>query len=322
MMTDLQTAALLREQDRFLILTHIRPDGDTIGSAAGLCAALRQMGKEAYALPNPGVTRHFAPYLTPYIAPEEYRPSFILSVDTASTNLIQKNGLALLGQIDLAIDHHISYEMYAKEACVDASCAACGELIYRIAVALGPLTREIALPLYMAIATDTGCFQYSNTTSATHRIAAALMDTGIDYRGVNKIHFRTKSLRRMQLEGKLVETMSFFEDGAIAVSAITLSLLEQLGATEEDAEDLASIPGQIEGVQAAVTIREQRDGGVKISLRTMTEYVNASAVCALLGGGGHAAAAGCTTSGTVEDAKAAMLQAIVQVRREAASSGR
>lgn len=311
MMTDQQVAGVLRAQDSILILTHIRPDGDTIGCAAGLCALLRQMGKTAYVLPNLGATRHLAPYLTPYLAPEQFTPSFIISVDTASLSLIPENGAAYQDKIDLAIDHHPSYEGFAKAAYVDSSCAACAELIYYIALACGEtISPEIALPLYMAIATDTGCFQYSNTTSKTHFIAGALIDTGIDHRKVNRLHFRTKSRNRMYLEARLISAMSFFDKGTIAISCVTQTLLDEIGATEDDAEDLADIPGRIEGVEVAVTIREQEDGASKISLRTSPTYLNASKVCALFGGGGHAAAAGCTMPHSVEQTKEAILDAI------------
>ena len=165
----------------------------------------------------------------------------------------------------------------------------------------------------MAIATDTGCFQYSNTTGQTHLIAAALMDSGIDYQTVNRLHFRTKSLRRMHLEAKLIASMSFFDNGTIAISAVTRALLDEVGATEDDAEDLADIPGRVEGVEVAVTIREQEDRTTKISLRTTPSYLNASDVCAIFGGGGHAAASGCTMPYSVDKAKDAMLNAIRDV---------
>ncbi|MDD4715175.1 MAG: DHH family phosphoesterase [Oscillospiraceae bacterium] len=314
-MTVSETAALLLRQNNILILSHIRPDGDTIGCAAGLCALLRQAGLRAYALPNPGVTGTFSSYLLPYLAPESFSPSFIVSVDIASLSLLQVNARGLSGQIGLAIDHHPTYEGFAEASCVDPSCAACGELIYRIALELGGLTRETALPLYVAISTDTGCFQFSNTTGETHRIAAALMDTGIDYQALNKALFRTKSLRRLQIEARLTQTIEFHEDGAIAIASIPLSLMDRLGATEADVEEISNFPGQIAGVLAAITIREQKDGTSKISARTDPSHINASHVCALLGGGGHAAASGCTVNGSIEAAKRAILGAIAQVRR-------
>ena len=192
--------------------------------------------------------------------------------------------------------------------------AACGELIYDIVRQWGPVSPTAALPLYLAVSTDTGCFVYSNTTAGTHRVAAGLLDTGIDYRSVNKRHFRTKSFKRLRLESMLTEGMDLFDNGTIAIAAVTLDMMKALDAHEEDAEDIAAFAGQIEGVETAVTIRELRPGECKLSVRT-SAGLNASAVCALLGGGGHAAAAGCSVMGTVADAKAAILDAIRQIQQ-------
>lgn len=309
-----ETAALLGAQDQILILTHRRPDGDTIGCAAGLCAALRAYGKTAWVLENTDATSLFTPYLEGLIAPAEFSPKFVVSVDIAGVGLLPQNALPYLERgIDLAIDHHGSNEGFAKVNCVDASRAACGELVYDIVRQWGPVSKEAALPLYTAVSTDTGCFVYSNTTAQTHAVAAALIETGIDYRRVNKRHFRTKSMKRLQLESMLTENIELFDDGAVAVCIVSLHMLSKLEAREEDAEDISSFAGQIEGVQAAVTIRELRQGDCKISLRT-SSGLNASAVCALLGGGGHIAAAGCTVLGTLEEAKKAIVDAIHQVQ--------
>ncbi|MFR8000275.1 MAG: DHH family phosphoesterase, partial [Flavonifractor plautii] len=198
------------------------------------------------------------------------------------------------------------------QTCLDAGRAACGELIYDILRELGPITPAMAIPLYVAVSTDTGCFQYSNTTADTHRVAAALMDTGIDVFPLNKRHFRTKSWARLQVERLLTERMHRYEGGKIAVAPVSLSLMDEAGATEEDMEDIAAFLGQIEGVETSVTIRELAEGGCKLSVRT-SGGLNATKVCALLGGGGHAAAAGCTVSGTLVEAEAAILDAIRQV---------
>lgn len=314
-MTYIQAAELLRRQDNILILTHRRPDGDTIGCAVGLCAALRELGKTAWLLPNADASRLFTPYLEGYLAPDGFSPDFVVSVDIASRGLFPKNAQCWLEKgVDLAIDHHPSNEGFGRENCVDPGRAACGELIYDIICQWGPVSPAAALPLYLAVSTDTGCFVYSNTTSGTHRVAAALMDTGIDYRSVNKRHFRTKSFKRLRLESMITRDMELFDNGAIAIAAVTLDMMKALDAHEEDAEDIAAFAGQIEGVETAVTIRELCPGECKLSVRT-SAGLNASAVCALLGGGGHAAAAGCSVMGTVADAKAAILDAIRQIQQ-------
>ena len=160
MLTVSEAAALLRSFDRVLILTHIRPDGDTVGCAAGLCAALRAIGKTAYLLPNPGLTENTAPYFTPYSAPADFVPEKVVSTDIATVGLFPDNAKSYADKVDLAIDHHPSFEGFGKANIVRPEAAACGELISDIVRELTPLTPEIALPLYVAISTDTGGFLY------------------------------------------------------------------------------------------------------------------------------------------------------------------
>lgn len=308
-----EAAARLKGWDQILILTHRRPDGDTVGCAAALCRALRRLGKTAHICPATGATHLFTPYLEGLLAPEGYVPQKVVSVDIAAVSLFTDAGRPWLERgVDLAIDHHPSQEFFAAETCLDAGRAACGELIYDIIRQWGPVTQEEAIPLYVAISTDTGCFQYSNTTAATHRIVADLMETGIDTFALNKFHFRTKSWARLQVERLLVERMHRYDGGKIAVALVSLSLLDEAGATEEDMEDIAAFLGQIEGVETSVTIREKADHRCKLSVRT-SGGLSANQVCALLGGGGHAAAAGCTVDGNLEEAETAILTAIRQV---------
>ena len=314
-MTDREAADALRRMENVLILTHRRPDGDTIGSAAALCLALRQMGKTAWLLPNEDAHGLFDPYFEGVLAPDGFQPQSVVSVDTASLGMLPESAGRWKDRIDLAVDHHGSNEFYARETCVDSACAACGELMWRIFGILEvSVTSRIAMLLYMAIATDTGCFVYSNTTPETHRIAAALMETEFDAQWVNKRHFRQKSLKRMRLESRLISEMDLEQNGTLVFAYVTLDLIRDLDAREEDLEDISSFIGLLEGVDNAVTIRELQPGECKISLRSDGKTLNASDVCARFGGGGHAAAAGCTILGTPAHAKKEMLRAIVQVQ--------
>lgn len=311
MLTVSETAALLRSFDQVLILTHVRPDGDTVGCAAALCAGLRALGRTAYLLPNPELTDTTAPYFAPYAAPAGFLPERVVSTDIATLGLLPENAKPYAGRIDLAIDHHPSFEHFGRANIVRPEAAACGELIYDILSALGPITPELALPLYVAVSTDTGCFAYANTTAQTHAVAAALLRTGIDYRTVNKVFFRTKTRKRMQLEGAMLDTMEFYDHNRVAILSVPMSLMERIAATESDAEDLSALGGQIEGVDCAVTMRELRPDVWKLSVRTGAR-INATNVCRLLGGGGHAAAAGCTVEAPWPEAKRRILAAIAQ----------
>ncbi|MBE6990481.1 MAG: phosphoesterase RecJ domain-containing protein [Ruminococcaceae bacterium] len=305
-----QTAAFLKKLDNVLLLTHVRPDGDTVGCAAALCQALRDTGRTSFILHNPEITATYEPYAAPYWAPADFAPTHVVAVDIAAPGLLPENAKQYAGRIELCIDHHPSNSGYARHTCVDASAGAAGELLYEIIRVLTPITPAIALPLYVAIATDTGCFVYSNTTSRTHRIAAELLEL-IDVSAVNKALFRTKSRTRLAMESRMVADMTFCDGGRAVVMRIPLSLRQELGATEADIEELSSLAALVEDTDCGITLRELEPGTVKISVRSGPR-VDACAVCAALGGGGHRAAAGATVRGTLAEAEAAVLRALAE----------
>lgn len=316
-MTTREAAGLLRQMDHILILTHRRPDGDTTGSASALCEALRQLGKTAYLLYNPDITSVNRVYAEPYWAPEGFQPECVVSVDIAAKGLFYPAAEAYFERIDLAIDHHPSFEGFGKHQCVNAACAACGEIVFEICRELGEITKAVALPLYAAVATDTGCFLYANATANTHRVAAALLDTGINFYWVNKRHFRTKSRRRIALEAVLMSQAEFFHEGRGVLLTLSREVLAQTGAVEDDLEDISSLALNIEGIDCGVVLRELKPGEWKLSLRTSDNgRVNATNACKLLGGGGHAMAAGATLCGGLAAVKDQVMAAVDRVKRE------
>ena len=311
-MTVKEVAAFLRAHDSYLILTHRRPDGDTLGCAAALCAMLRQMGKTAGILYNRETTEHFESYVEQYWVADDFDYETVISVDLAALSLFPDNAEMFKTRVDLAIDHHPSYEGFGKESCVHPECAACGEILYGIIRELTAVTPDIAMLLYVAIATDTGCFVYSNTTAQTHRIASELLGCGIDVGPVNKALFRTKSRTRLAMEARMVADMTLFDQDRVVVMTIPLSLRQEMHATEADIEELSSLAALVEGTDCGVTLRELRPGVIKISLRTGPR-VDACAVCQKLGGGGHKAAAGATADGTMDEVRSAVLRAYQEV---------
>ena len=308
-MTFREAAEFLKDRDRYLILTHKRPDGDAIGCSAGLCRLLRELGKTAWMLPSPEASGLFAEYMEGLTAPEGYVPETVVTVDTASLNLLPSGGQSYAHCIDLAIDHHPSHEFFAKETCLEADKASCGEIVWKLCHCLGVMTPAIADALYVAVSTDCGCFVYANVTAHTHRVAAELIEAGADYKRLNKKHFRTRSMGRMKLNSLMMRDLKLYRDGALALVPITLDMMAEAGAVEEDMEDISAFIGQIRGVRDSVTVRELRPGECKISLRT-NGVLDASAACARLGGGGHKMASGCTVMGTPAEAEAAILAAI------------
>ena len=304
-------AGYLEALDNVLLLTHVRPDGDTIGSAAALCRALRDCAQTAYLLPNPEITATYAPYAAPYWAPEGWQAEHIVSVDIADASLLPENAQSYRDRIELAIDHHPSQTFFARNTCLEADSAACGEIVYEIIQHLTALTADIALPLYVAVSTDCGGFQYGNTTARTHRIAAALMDV-VDVAAVNKALFRTKSRVRLAMESRMVADMKLFDHQRVVVMEIPLSLRQEMQATDADIEELSALPTLVEGTDCGVTLRELRPGTVKVSVRTGPR-VDACALCRILGGGGHHAASGATVEGTLDEARMAVLAAYRKV---------
>ena len=304
-------AGYLEALDNVLLLTHVRPDGDTIGSAAALCRALQDCGQTAYLLPNPEITATYAPYAAPYWAPEDWQAEHIVSVDIADASLLPENAQSYRDRIELAIDHHPSQTFFARNTCLEADSAACGEIVYEIIQHLTALTADIALPLYVAVSTDCGGFQYGNTTARTHRIAAALMDV-VDVAAVNKTLFRTKSRVRLAMESRMVADMKLFDHQRVVVMEIPLSQREEMQATYADIEELSALPALVEGTDCGVTLRELRPGTVKVSVRTGPR-VDACALCRILGGGGHHAASGATVEGTLDEARMAVLAAYRKV---------
>jgi phosphoesterase RecJ-like protein len=313
MMNATEAAAWLRQNDDYLIITHRRPDGDTLGSGGALVSELRQRGKSAYMLINHETTSRFIDLVSEYWAPEGYEPKNIISVDTASPELLPENAEEYLNRISLCIDHHISNRINAAQKCVDSSRAACGELMYDILIAFsGKITPKTAGCLYAAVATDTGCFVYANTTAGSHKIASNLISTGAPHRDMNKLFFRTKTISRVKLEAMIFSSMEFHFDGAAAIAIVTHQMLEETNASEDDLDDVSALPGVVDGVICAVTIRELEKSVCKVSVRTQPE-VNANEICSQFGGGGHAMAAGATVEKTSEETRAELLSILEDV---------
>ncbi|MDR1117604.1 MAG: DHH family phosphoesterase [Oscillospiraceae bacterium] len=307
-----ETAGLLRSADDILIVTHKSPDGDTVGSGSALCALLRKLGKTAYVMKNATLTARLLPYAAPYFPPEDFSPAFICAVDIADPRLLNEDAKVYADAFDLCIDHHPTNTGYAKNTCLDPAAAACGEIIAELAAApdIG-LDSEIALHAYLAVCTDTGCFKYPSVTAKTHRIAARLIETGINFYHINNTFTEIKSVARMSIERTLAENMAFRLDGRVALTHITEEAVNTAAAGEDDLENLSGITRQIEGVQVGILLRE-KDGGWKISVRTSPE-VDASEICGKFGGGGHAGAAGGSFTGSLEEAKAALFAACEEV---------
>ncbi|NLC72415.1 MAG: phosphoesterase RecJ domain-containing protein [Ruminococcaceae bacterium] len=300
-------AEILREHDDYLILSHKFPDGDTLGSGAALCSALRRIGKTAYCFPNPDITPRYAGFIEPYLAKEGQMPSFAISVDIASDGMLSSGAPQ---DIKLAIDHHKTNTGFAKDLCLDYGKSSCGELVLEIIEALcGSISEEEANLLYIAVSTDTGCFQYTNTNAGTLEAAAKLVKAGADNKSLNVMLFRTLSRARITLLGMLYSGMKYYKSGKVTAATVTLEMLNSIGATEDDCEDIAGIPGAAEGAAVSVLIRELGENYCKVSLRSKPGY-DVSKVCAVFGGGGHPGASGCKIKHSPEETEKMILSEI------------
>ena len=311
-----QAAERLLAADDILVLTHKNPDGDTIGSALAITAALRQIGKRCRATWEGELRSRYNP-LTEGYADEIFEPQFVLAVDTAGPHLLPEAIRAQYGErVDLAIDHHGTNTLYAAETLVNAEASCCCEIILAVLEAFGAeLTPYIGSCLYVGLATDTGCFKFSNTTPASHQLAARLAHAGVDIAHLNDLFFERKSRSRVELERRVLAGMEFTSRGRICIITVTREMLQQTGCSESDLEDLSGLPRSIEGVECGITLREQENGNFKISVRT--KELDAAAICATFGGGGHLRAAGCECGGTPFDLKVALVARVEQALAEA-----
>ncbi len=306
-----ETAAMLKNADDVVILTHQYPDGDTIGSAYALCRALLSLGKRARVECGDEIPEKYEYLLTD--TDRSFEPRFIVATDVADEKLLGALQPAYTGRVDLCIDHHGSNTEYADYLLLKADYAAAAMVICEVLRAMDiPFDSAIAECIYTGISTDTGCFKYSNANAYAHRMAADMMDFDIRYDMINRTMFDIKSRARVELERRALSGMQFFKNGRIAVMPITCDMIRESGAAENDMEGLAPLPRQIEGVWVGITMREKVGGEYKISVRT-GNHADASAICKELGGGGHIRAAGCSLSGPLDNAIDTLITTVCRV---------
>ena len=304
MKIDFNTAVgLLKEKDNILILTHRNPDGDTLGSGFALLRALKDMGKRARLINADPIPKKFS-FLYESITQDDFTEDFVVSVDVAERKLLGESFALKYGdRVDLAIDHHETSRAFAKKTYCESDSASCCEVIYLLIKAMGtPITKEIADCIYTGCSTDTGCFRYSNVTPRTLRIAAELIEAGADHSRINVRMFETRTMGDFMLHKMCLDTLSVFGGGKVALISVTKAMLSECGVDRSALDAVKPITRQIEGVEIGITLKEEREGVIGISVRT-GENFDAAAICARFGGGGHVRAAGCEIKGSIEEAK-------------------
>ena len=295
-------AEVLKENNNFYILTHKSPDGDTLGSAFALCFALQKMKKNAKVLCSDVIPEKYS-FLYKNLKLQDFKPEYIISVDVAGTQLLGDKLVCYANKIDLSIDHHLLNQKFAKLWYIDSKSAATAEIIYELIRNLKvTLDLNIANCIYTGISTDTGCFKNANTSAQSHRIAASMIDLGVDNFKIDKIMFDTKSKTKLNLEKIALDSLEFYYNDKCAIISLTNEEINKFDFCESDFDGFSAIPRQVEGVLIGIFIKEVVPGEFKISVRT-DDSIDASKICAYFNGGGHRCAAGCTIYGTLFEAK-------------------
>ena len=307
-----RVAELLQEKDNILILTHKNPDGDTLGCGVALCRVLQGLGKNARVENSDIIPKRYS-YLFEELKVMDFEPEFIVAVDVADTKLLGERLEGLYSdRVDLCIDHHGSNREFAKELYLRSEDGAASLSLYRIIKKMGvPVTPQIATALYTGLSTDTGCFRYSNASSECYRVAAELIDSGADSARINVLMFETKPLSYFRLLTEVLAGMRTFCDGRVIVLKVTRDMFDRTGATPDQCDAIAAMSRQVEGALCGITMKEKQGGGYKLSLRTH-EPLDAAQLCGLLGGGGHARAAGCDSGEDEEESLKVLIEAITE----------
>lgn len=289
-----------------LILFHVHPDGDAVGSAFALRAFIEHTGGRAWCVCADELPERFAfiyegvqESVLREAIPEDLAPDLIVSVDTASPSQLGSLYEIYKEKIGLMIDHHGKGTYYADH-CVDPRASACGEILYEILVRAAAKRGEAELPqavsrlIYTAVSADTGCFRYSNVSPATHLLAAKLIARGVDSADINHRLFGIKTLKQMQVEHAGFERMNLHCGGRVAIITFPYDLKTQYGADDEALETLIDVARCVKGVDVAAVIKQPTaENRFRVSMRSSCDF-DVSEICALYGGGGHVRAAGCT----------------------------
>ncbi len=313
-----EIAGKLKAAQTVLIFTHTNPDGDALGSAAALCRVLRKMGKTSWILMDEEVPDYISFMDTEFCTRDKEclkDHDISICVDCGEYSrfpaLVDKFDE---GKLRLCVDHHATGDGFGDHYYIDPYEAATCQLIYKLikeletAVAEGSesacegalIDRTVAESLYTGINTDTGSFQYSNTTARTHAIAAELMEHGIDHTAINVKLYQTVPMTKLKIQSAILQKAEFLFGGKVAVGYVTGEMLEEAGAVLDDAEGTIDMLRNIEGVEIAAFLKEKGDS-VKVSMRAKS-YANVAEIASAFGGGGHVKAAGCTLEMDMDEA--------------------
>jgi phosphoesterase RecJ-like protein len=311
----------LRGYHRFALLSHVRPDGDALGSTLAMALSLKELGKDVRAWNEEGMLEKYgflagAELLTlPPNAPEEF--DVAIALDTATQNRLGKAAEAIRkAKLWINIDHHPSNPGYGDLVYIDPIAPATGQILFELITTENlPMTPAVAENLYAAISTDTGSFQYPNTTARTFEIAADLIRAGVNVGRLSQLLYENYPRRRVELLRLLLGTMQFGCDDKLAWFSLSQEMARSVGALPEDNEGLIDHLRAIRGVVVAIFFEELAGGKVRVSMRSKNEAVDVCAICQSFGGGGHTLAAGARVRGTLTEVSQKIVEKACDVIR-------
>jgi phosphoesterase RecJ-like protein len=293
----------IRKRRRFVLTSHVRPDGDAIGSQLAMAYALRYLGKDVRIVnrdPAPPPLQVFPGVSDIQIADRVDDPGDCVIV-MESGDLSRTGVAGLDGGFIINIDHHVGNTMFGAVNWFDLSAAACGEMVFDLVRELGvPLTHHIAVHVYVAILTDTGSFHYSNITPRTFEISRQCVEAGVDPAAVARSVFDSNSLGRLKLFGAILNRMHLDPSGRVATLTIDQQLAAECGGANDDTEGLINMPLTVKDIQAVVFFKELAPRDWRISMRSKGA-VDINAIAKEFGGGGHKNASGCSATGELPD---------------------
>ena len=305
---------VLREHQKFAVLSHVRPDGDALGSTLAVALALKALGKEVHPWNEEGLLEKYnflagGELLTlPPDQPDDF--DVAIALDTATHNRLGTTlNSVRSAKLWINIDHHPSNPRYGDMVYIDPTAPATGQIIFDLMVAADlPITPAIAENLYAAISTDTGSFQYPNTTARPFEIGAELIRRGVDVGRISQLLYESFPRRRIELLRDLLGTMNFGCDGKLAWFSLSQATANTLGVLPEDNEGLIDHLRAIRGVIVAIFFEELTDGKVRVSMRSKDEAVDVCAICKSFGGGGHTLAAGARVKGSLGEVEKVIVE--------------
>lgn len=310
-----QVIDVINKSSKIAITSHMQPDGDNIGSSLALCLALQKIGKKAVYIIDDNI-----PELYRFLkgAREVEKPSSYIENDFDVVIALDCGDLERIGKVSqivgksklVNIDHHISNNSFGDINLVEINASATAEIIYKLIKSMGIfIDRDIADCIYTGIVTDTGMFQYSNTSEETHSIAAELIIAGVNPSDIFSKVYQNSPKEKVLLLREALKSLEFFNNDIISCISISKAQVDSIAEEDIDTEGIVNLGRDIFGVEVAFFLKQKESNLVKVSLRSKS-YIDVAIIAKDFGGGGHIRAAGCSITGSLESAKQQILQAI------------